>query len=41
MSLARENDIPILIFSIKEKGNFASVLQDQGKCTIVTDKKES
>jgi uridylate kinase len=38
ISLARENDIPILVFSIKEAGNFAKVLQGQGSFTIVTDK---
>jgi len=38
ISLARENHIPILIFSVKEEGNFARVLQGQGKFTIVTDK---
>jgi uridylate kinase len=38
ISLARENNIPILVFSIKEEGNFANVLQGKGKFTIVTEK---
>ena len=38
ISLARENHIPILVFSIKEGGNFARVLQGQGKFTVVSDK---
>ena len=35
ISLARENDLPILVFSIKEEGNFAEVLKGEGKFTIV------
>lgn len=35
ISLARENDIPILVFSIKEAGNFASVIKGEGTYTIV------
>jgi len=38
ISLARENDIPILVFSIKEKGNFAQAMRGEGNFTIVTDK---
>jgi len=34
--LARENDIPILVFSIENAGGFASVLRHEGKFTIVT-----
>jgi uridylate kinase len=37
ISLARENDIPIVIFSVREKGNFAQVVQSKGKFTIVTN----
>ena len=37
ISLARENDIPILVFSIRNGGNFAQVLQGQGKFTIVSE----
>ncbi len=39
ISLARENQIPILVFSIQEQGNFAACVQGTGKCTIITDKK--
>jgi uridylate kinase len=37
ISLARENDIPIIIFSVREKGNFAKIVQSQGKFTVVTN----
>ena len=36
VSLARENAIPIIVFSIEEDGGFARVLQHQGKFTIVS-----
>lgn len=39
ISLARENQIPILVFSIQEPGNFAACVQGTGKCTTITDKK--
>ncbi len=39
ISLARENEIPILVFSIRDEGNFARVLRGEGDYTIVTDKK--
>jgi len=38
ISLARENEIPIIVFSIKEEGNFANVLKGNGTYTIVSDK---
>lgn len=37
ISLARENNIPIIIFSVKEEGNFAQVVQSKGLYTIVTN----
>ena len=37
ISLARENNIPILVFSISESGGFAQVLRHQGAFTIVTE----
>ena len=36
VSLARENAIPIIVFSIEEDGGFARVLQHKGKFTIVS-----
>lgn len=39
ISLARENQIPILVFSIQEQGNFAACVQGTGKCTIIQDQK--
>ena len=35
ISLARENNIPIVVFSIKEEGNFAKVIKGKSKFTIV------
>jgi len=37
VSLARENHIPILVFSIFESGGFADVVQGKGRFTIVED----
>lgn len=37
ISLARENNIPIVIFSVREKGNFAQVVQSKGRYTVVTN----
>jgi uridylate kinase len=35
ISLARENNIPIVVFSVKEKGNFAKAVSGKGAFTIV------
>ena len=35
ISLARENRIPILVFSIHNPGAFAEVLEGKGRCTII------
>jgi uridylate kinase len=37
ISLARENHIPILVFSILQPGGFAEVVAGRGRSTIVTD----
>ncbi len=37
ISLARENDIPILVFSILNSGAFANVIQRKGKYTIIAE----
>ena len=37
ISLARENGIPILVFSIFENGGFAQVVQGKGRYTIIED----
>ena len=36
VALCRDNDIPIVVFSIREKGNLARVLRGEGTQTIVT-----
>lgn len=38
ISLARENNIPIVVFNVKEQGNFSNVVQGEGSYTIVSDK---
>ena len=35
ISLCRENNVPIVVFNIHEKGNFAKVMAGKGKFTIV------
>ncbi len=35
ISLARENDIPIVVFSIREAGAFAKVVQGKGRFTTI------
>ncbi|MEO8559125.1 MAG: UMP kinase [Rhodospirillales bacterium] len=37
ISLARENGIPIIVFSLHNPGAFASVVQGKGRFTIITD----
>ena len=37
ISLARENHIPILVFSIAEPGAFAKVISGEGRFTVVAD----
>ena len=37
ISLARENHIPIVVFSVLEKGNFAKAVKGEGRFTIVSD----
>ena len=39
ISVCRENNIPIVVFSIHEKGSFAKVVQGQGVCTIIGEEK--
>jgi uridylate kinase len=33
--LCRDNNIPIVVFNIREHGNFASVLRGEGVSTVV------
>lgn len=37
IAMARENHIPIVVFSVEEEGNFADVVCGRGKFTIVKD----
>jgi uridylate kinase len=38
ISLARENNIPVIVFSIKRPGAFAELMQGRGEYTIVMNK---
>lgn len=38
VALCRDNNIPIVVFSIREEGNLARVLAGEGTATIVTNK---
>ncbi|QPC87687.1 UMP kinase [Mesorhizobium sp. NBSH29] len=37
IALARENHIPIIVYSIHEKGGFGDILRGNGRCTVVTE----
>lgn len=37
IAVARENNLPIKVFSIKKPGNFAQILQDQGDFTLIVN----
>ncbi|KAB7739302.1 UMP kinase [Parvibaculum sedimenti] len=37
IALARENGIPIIVFSIHNDGGFVNVLTGDGRCTIISD----
>jgi uridylate kinase len=37
ISLMRDNDIPIIVFSIKGRGNLLSILNGQGVHTVITE----
>jgi uridylate kinase len=37
IALARENNIPIIVYSIHEKGGFGDILRGGGRCTVVAD----
>ena len=36
ITLAKENNIPIIVFSIKDAGNFEKVLSGDGRCSIIS-----
>lgn len=37
IALARENHIPIIVYSIHEQGGFGEILRGGGRCTVVAD----
>jgi len=41
VALCRDNDIPIVVFNIREHGNFAAVLAGEGVSTIVQNQETS
>src|SRR3954464_6842316 len=38
VSLARENRIPIVVFSIHDRGSLPAVLSGRGRCTVIEDR---
>jgi len=38
VSLSRENGIPIIVFSIHDRGSLAAVLRGEGRCTIIEER---
>jgi uridylate kinase len=38
IALARENNIPIIVYSIHEKGGLGAILKGGGRCTVVADR---
>lgn len=39
ISLARESKIPVIVFSIKQPGGFAELMQGRGACTVIKETK--
>jgi uridylate kinase len=40
VALCRDNDIPIVVFNIRQPGNLAKVLAGEGVATIVQNQEE-
>ncbi len=38
ISLSRENEIPIIVFSIHEQGNLSAILKGAGRCTVIGER---
>src|SRR5258706_12335630 len=38
ISLSRENGIPIIVFSIHERGNHSAILKGTGRCTVIGER---
>src|SRR5882672_1492791 len=38
ISLSRENGIPIIVFSIHERGNLSAILKGTGRCTVIGER---
>jgi len=38
ISLSRENGIPIIVFSIHERGTLSQILKGKGRCTLIAEK---
>ncbi|HEY4263717.1 MAG TPA: UMP kinase [Micropepsaceae bacterium] len=39
ISLSRENEIPIVVFSIHEQGTLSAILKGQGRCTLIGERR--
>ena len=38
IALSRENGIPIVVFSIHERGNLSAIINGRGRCTVIAEK---
>ena len=41
IALARDNDLPVIVFSLGEAGNLVRVLRGEARCTLVTGSSSS
>ena len=41
VALCRDNNIPIVVFNIREQGNLARVLSGEGTATVVESKEKA
>jgi uridylate kinase len=39
ISLSRENEIPIVVFSIHEQGTLSAILKGEGRCTVIGERR--
>ena len=41
VSLMRDSDIPIVVFSLHEQGSLRNVLRGEGTCTVISNKEKA
>ena len=40
IALARDNRLPVIVFSIKEEGNLLKVLREQARSTVIEERRK-